>query len=257
MRKILSLIFITILSFSSINFVSYSSFEENYYWDEEFNKILEEKIENVYISDNFNPSWFSGENKKNINDWSWYPIYVNNRLWFQLTLPIYAIEYEAVIDESASNLIHFRQKWTEPNNYGCYGRWFSVWRMSYEEYKYFTTVESRWSFADSDVIAFSNEYIYLLQDIFVSQEPKIEKIKIEDLNFKIINSTELKLKIDKVLKLFFNKLEQKDKNTQDIVYNDFILRIEELYKKNLNENQKFILDYILEKVNEKKSNLEL
>jgi len=150
---------------------------------------MENEVKEIVIDENFVPDWFNDSKNKFRGKQEGYgfPVYTNERLCFQITLPEYAKDYEAIVHEKATNLIHFRQKGTKPNEYGYYGRWFSIGRMSNEEYKYFSEIEMRGAFADSDVIGKSDEYIYLLQDIFVSQPPKAEKITAEELKFKIIN----------------------------------------------------------------------
>ena len=150
---------------------------------------IEDKVKEVVVDENFVPDWFDDSKNefRGKREGSGFPVYINERLCFQITLPKYAKDYEAIVDGKATNLIDFRQKETKPNEYGYYGRWFSIGRMSNEEYKYFSEIESRGAFADSNVIGKSDEYIYLLQDIFVSQSPKTEKITVEELKFKIID----------------------------------------------------------------------
>lgn len=151
---------------------------------------IEDRVEEaVVVDENFVPDWFNDSKNefRGKQEGYGFPVYKNERLCFQITLPKYAKDYEAIVDEKATNLIDFRQKETKPNEYGYYGRWFSIGRMSNEEYKYFSEIESRGAFTDSNVIGKSDEYVYLLQDIFISQPPKTEKIIAEELKFKIID----------------------------------------------------------------------
>lgn len=146
-------------------------------------------VEKNIVDENFIPDWFSDSQNefRGKSEGQGFPVYTNNRLCFQITLPDYAKNYEAIVNKRATNLIDFMEKDTKPNQYDYYGRWFSIGRMSEKEYEYFFKIESRGPFSDSKVIGKTDEYVYLLQDVFVSQLPKTEKITAEELKFKIID----------------------------------------------------------------------
>ncbi len=158
-------------------------------FEEKTNLTEQHNVDEDILDENFIPDWLNDSQNefRGKSEGQGFPVYTNNRLCFQITLPDYAENYEAVVDEKATNLIDFRKKDTQPNQHGYYGRWFSIGRMSEKEYEYFSKIEGRGAFSDSEVIGKSDKYIYLLQDVFVSQPPKTEKITAEELKFKIID----------------------------------------------------------------------
>lgn len=149
---------------------------------------ISEDLKYVKIDKKFLPSWFinGGENElSGKRDGGGYPIYTNERLCFQITVPSYLKEdYDSIV--SLKSMIEFSENEGMTDKLSQRSL-FSIGRMSNEEYVYYSTIESRGGFADSKVIGNSDKYVYLLQDTTGPRGDKPDFATAENLKFRIID----------------------------------------------------------------------
>ena len=107
-----------------------------------------------------------------------------------------------------------------------------------------------WPGCTSPYINYTTELWNNFYHITFYWDNKLDSVEKNILNsIKFINP--LEWKIDKVLVPFFNKIEKKNVENQILIYNKLISKIEKINTNELNENQKFIIEYLSEKITNK------